>query len=442
MKKIKKIIRNLLFRYYSLSILKKFLLAPMFGLILVLPFYIFVFLNMLEMKQSVNDVNDELLPLQEISFNNILLLEKIVNEMNSAVSAKEVEWIAASDKNADKIRENLNRYIQSSYKKEIKEGFTAFNNYYKTAKEVSAKIIQNDQCYANIENDTKILIQNYNEIDGLFKSLKLKIKNDIEKNFNSLYCNTNFILFNGNFIFSVWFFISTLIILLVYRDIKYKIKKIVDDSKEIASGDVDFEKRLCIVSYDELGQIVKSINIFINKLHKNHEELSDAKKVLDSLYITDRLTNVYNRVKIDEIIDIELKKKKRYDHVCSVILIDVDYFKLVNDTYGHLVGDSILKEFAVLIKESVRDTDFVGRWGGEEFIIVCPQTDQNGALSLAEHLRSKIEEFYFTTVGKKTASFGIATCTDNDDAQSIIDNADKALYRAKGGGRNQVVFYN
>lgn len=396
---------------------------------------------MLEMKQSVNSVNDELMPLQEISFSNILLLEKIVNEMNSAVSAKEVEWIDDSNKNADKIRENLNRYIESIYKEEIKESITAFNNYYQTVKEVSTRMVLNGQCYANIENDTKVLVQNYNKIDGLFKSLKLQIKNDIEKNFNSLYYNTNYILFNGNFIFSIWFFISTLIIFLVYRDIKSKINKIVEDSREIARGDVDFEKRLCIVSYDELGQIVKSINIFINKLHKNHEELSNAKKELDTLYITDRLTNVYNRVKIDEIIDTELKKKKRYNHTCSVILIDVDYFKLVNDTYGHLVGDSILKEFATLLKESVRDTDYVGRWGGEEFIIVCPQTDQNGALSLAEHLRGKIEEFYFTMAGKKTASFGIATCTDKDDITSLIDNADKALYMAKGGGRNQVVYY-
>jgi len=283
------------------------------------------------------------------------------------------------------------------------------------------------------------LVQNYNEIDGLFKSLKLQIKNDIEKNFNALYCDTNYILFNGNFIFSIWFVISTLIIFLVYRDIKHKINKIVEDSKEIARGDVDFEKRLCIVSYDELGQVVKSINMFIDKLHKNHEALSDAKKELDALYITDRLTNVYNRVKIDEIIDTELKKKKRYDHVCSVILIDVDYFKLVNDTYGHLAGDVILKEFATLLKESIRDTDYVGRWGGEEFIIVCPQTDLNGAMSLAENLRSKVEESYFTIVGKKTASFGVATCKEDDTIQSLIDNADKALYRAKNGGRNQVV---
>jgi len=105
---------------------------------------------MLEMKHSVTNVNDELMPLQEISFNNILLLEKIVNEVNSAVTAKEVEWIDDADKNADKIRENLNRYVESSYRKEVKESIIAFDTYYKTLKEVS------DQNHNKIINVIKI----------------------------------------------------------------------------------------------------------------------------------------------------------------------------------------------------------------------------------------------------------------------------------------------
>lgn len=434
MKKIKK----LLSYYHSISILKKFLLAPLFGLILVLPFYFFIFLIMLDMKQYVNDVNSELMPLHEISNGNILLLEKIVNEMNSAVMAKEIDWVASCDKNADKIRDNLNKYANSSYKKEIEETLSAFNNYYQTSRDVSVKIINSSYQYENIENDTKILVQKYNNIDSLFKNLKNKTKTDIEKNINSLYNNTNFILLNGNFIFLTWLIISSIIIFIVYRDLKYKIKRIIDDSNEIAIGDVDFEKRLSIVSYDELGQIIKSINIFIDKLQKNHEELSNAKKELDTLYITDRLTNVYNRIKIDEIIDIELKKKNRFESTFSIILLDIDKFKLVNDTHGHLVGDLILKEFAAILKNNVRDIDFVGRWGGEEFMIVCLQTDENGAVALSENLRVKIETFNFTKVGKMTASFGVSTCKKDDDAKSIVDNADKALYKAKENGRNQV----
>lgn len=434
MKKIKK----LLSYYNSISILKKFLLAPLFGLILVLPFYFFIFLVMLDMKQYVNDVNSELMPLHEISNGNILLLEKIVNEMNSAVIAKEIDWIASCDNNADNIRDNLNRYANSSYKKDIEETLSAFNNYYKTSRDVSVKIINSSYQYENIENDTKNLVQKYNTIDALFKNLKNETKTDIEKNINSLYDSTSFILLNGNFIFLIWLIISSVVIFIVYRDLRYKIKRIIDDSNKIAMGDVDFEKRLCIVSFDELGQIIKSINIFIDKLQKNHEELSNAKKELDTLYITDRLTNVYNRVKIDEIIDIELKKKNRLGSTFSIILLDIDNFKLVNDTHGHLVGDLILKEFADILKNNIRDIDFLGRWGGEEFMIVCLQTDEKGAAALSENLRVKIEEFNFTKVGKMTASFGVSTCKKDDDAKSIIDNADKALYKAKENGRNQV----
>lgn len=442
MHKLRRISQRALFYYQTLSILKKFLLAPVIGIALVLPFYIFIFLSMSDMKESVERANNELIPIYEMSGENILLLENISNEMNSATLAKEISWIDESLKYADTIRDNLTAYKNSSYKEEFQNSLEAFDDYYKKVKEVSKKIIESNHNYKGIEQDTKILIQRYKRVDTLFKNLKAKAKKEIEKNFNSLYENTNYILSKGNQIFFIWFFASAAIILLVYWDISYRIKEIVKSSKEIANGDVDFEKRLCSISYDELGQIVKSINIFINKLHKNHDELSLAKKELDELYIMDRLTNVYNRIKIDEIIEVELKKQKRYKESFSVILLDIDYFKNVNDTHGHLMGDLILKEFALILKDAIRDTDFVGRWGGEEFIIVCPKTDKNGALVLAEHLRDKIENSLFTAVEKKTASFGIAECEDDDDIASIIDNADKALYKAKKNGRNQVICYN
>lgn len=438
MRKIKK----LLYIYRSLSLLKKFLLAPALGLLLVLPFYIFAFFSMNNINNSVKEFNKELNPLQETAYKNIFLLEKAVNDINSAIAAKEIEWIDSAEIHIEEIRENLHKFFQSSYQKDAQEAIKALDAYYKVARDVSQKIIETDNNYRNIESDTKKVIENYKALDTSLKNIKLKIKQDIATSVNFIYESTTFLLLNGNLIFLVWFILSTLIIVIVYRDIKYKINTLVKDSKEIASGDVDFEKRLCIVSYDELGQIIKSINVFINKLHKSHEELSEAKKELERLYITDQLTGVYNRVKIDEIIDIELKKQKRYGYVCSVIMIDIDLFKLVNDTYGHLAGDLTLKEFSALLKSNVRDTDNVGRWGGEEFIIVSPQTDQDGALSLANHLRSKIEEFTFTTVGKKTASFGVASCSEDDDIQSLIDNADKALYRAKNSGRNKVVTHN
>lgn len=442
MDKIKQKILKILFLYKTLSILKKLLLAPLIGIIFVFPFYFFIFLGMLDMKSSVESVNSKLIPIYEMSHENILLLENIANEMNGAVLAKEADWLEISNKSAEAIKKNLSRYKGGDYEKDIQNSIKAFDEYFSTIKKISKKKIENNHNYKGIEQDTKVLIKNYNSVSDLFRNLKSKTKNEIEKNFNSLYENTNNIISSGNKIFFTWVLTSAIIIILVYKDIGYRINEIVKSSKDIAKGDVDFEKRLCSVSYDELGQIVRSINIFINKLHKSHEELSLAKRELDALYITDRLTGVYNRIKIDEIIDIELKNKKnRSDETFSVILIDIDYFKAVNDTYGHLVGDEILKEFAAILKENIRESDFIGRWGGEEFIIVCSKTDQKGAISLAENLKSKIEQFEFKKVGKKTASFGIATCVD-DNITSIIDNADKALYSAKNKGRNQVVCYN
>lgn len=390
------------------------------------------------MKKSVETANTVLIPIYEMSGENILLLENIVNEINSATIAKEVSWIEESAKNADKIRENLSIYKKDDFKDLLK----AFNEYYKKVREVSKKIIQNDHNYKGIEQDTKILLQTYKKVDYLFKNLKEETKKDIEKNFDSLYEITNHIIAKANQVFFIWVVASGAIILLVYLDLRYRIKEIVGSSKEIAKGDVDFEKRLCSISYDELGQIARSINIFINKLHKNHEELTMAKKELDELYIMDRLTGVYNRIKIDEIIEAALKKQKKYKEIFSVILLDIDHFKHVNDTHGHLMGDTVLKDFASILKESVRETDFVGRWGGEEFIIVCPKTDKEGAVRLAQNLRAKIENSLFATQDKKTASFGVAECQEKDDISSIIDNADKALYRAKKSGRNQVVCYD
>lgn len=438
MYKIRQIGKKILFYYKTLSILKKFLLAPLVGIVLVLPFYMFIFLNISDMKKSVESANTVLIPIYEMSGENILLLENIVNEINGATIAKEVSWIEESAKNADKIRENLNTYKGEEFQIILK----AFNEYYEKVKEISIKIIKNDHNYKGIEQETKSLIQKHKKVDYLFKNLKENTKKEIEKNFNSLYENTDYIITKANQIFFIWVIASGAIILLVYLDLRFRIKEIVESSKEIAKGDVDFEKRLCSVSYDELGQIVRSINVFINKLHKNHEELSMAKKELDELYIMDRLTSVYNRIKMDEIIETALKKQKRYKESFSVILLDIDHFKNVNDTHGHLMGDLILKEFASILKENIRETDFVGRWGGEEFIIVCPKTDKEGAVRLAQNLRVKIENSLFATQNKKTASFGVAECQASDNITSIIDNADKALYKAKKSGRNRVVCYD
>lgn len=154
---------------------------------------------------------------------------------------------------------------------------------------------------------------------------------------------------------------------------------------------------------------------------------------------TDILTSLPNRFKLNELLLQEERRSTRYKQEFSVILVDIDHFKEVNDTYGHQVGDAILKEFSNVLINNIRSIDVVGRWGGEEFLVVCPHTDMSGAYALAENLRKAIETHPFPTIGDKTASFGVAVYQENDTFEALFKKVDDALYRAKENGRNQVV---
>lgn len=167
-------------------------------------------------------------------------------------------------------------------------------------------------------------------------------------------------------------------------------------------------------------------------------ELEEKKAELEKLSMTDRLTSLSNRLMLDRVLEAELHRSQRYGSTFSIILLDVDRFKSVNDTHGHPVGDSVLVELAKLLCSRVRDSDVAGRWGGEEFLIVCRDTSADGARILAEKLRVKIGEHSFPVAGCRTSSFGVTGVCKGDTVASMIARADTALYRAKGAGRNRV----
>lgn len=152
----------------------------------------------------------------------------------------------------------------------------------------------------------------------------------------------------------------------------------------------------------------------------------------------DYLTLLYNRRKIHQIIDKEIIRSKRYNSAFAVIMMDIDDFKNINDTHGHNIGDRVLVQFATTLRQTIRESDIAGRWGGEEFLVICPETTIEGALSLAEKLRSTIENTEFTGIDKMTASFGVTGIKHGDKASSMIHRADKALYSAKHAGKNRV----
>lgn len=159
---------------------------------------------------------------------------------------------------------------------------------------------------------------------------------------------------------------------------------------------------------------------------------------LEYLATTDELTGLYNRSRIENNVNDEVERSERYKRGLSIILLDIDNFKSVNDDYGHHVGDVILSEFASVLKDGIRKVDAVGRWGGEEFLIILPETNIKEAENIAEQIRKKIENHIFTVIKHKTSSFGVSEYIQGDNSQSIINRADKALYKAKDCGRNTV----
>ncbi|ADG94362.1 diguanylate cyclase [Arcobacter nitrofigilis DSM 7299] len=184
----------------------------------------------------------------------------------------------------------------------------------------------------------------------------------------------------------------------------------------------------------------KSINEELENIVKERtKELEISNKKLEKLASTDVLTKLLNRGKLNDFLESEINRASRFNHIFGVIIMDIDHFKSTNDIYGHNVGDKVLEEFATILKTKTRVTDIVGRWGGEEFVIICPQTDIEGIKKLAEELRYIIENNSFSIVGNKTASFGITLYCEGDTIKSLISRADKALYRAKEEGRNKVV---
>lgn len=176
------------------------------------------------------------------------------------------------------------------------------------------------------------------------------------------------------------------------------------------------------------------------EVKKRTKEIDEKNRLLEDLAIKDNLTKLYNRNKLDEVLINESNRANRYNHSFGVILVDIDNFKSVNDVYGHQMGDKVLQEFANILQSNSRKTDTVGRWGGEEFLIICSETEFDGILTQAEKLKEKVENFDFSVKEQKTASFGVSLYNKNESVKDMIKRADDALYEAKVAGKNRVKY--
>jgi diguanylate cyclase (GGDEF)-like protein len=192
------------------------------------------------------------------------------------------------------------------------------------------------------------------------------------------------------------------------------------------------------VDYRMVWQIVVGGGLIMLLVLVWNRKLNVLNAQLERLSVTDRLTGLFNRVKLDSALESETLRAQRSGQPFSLIIMDIDHFKQINDTFGHQAGDSVLIEVAQLLQSGTREIDIVGRWGGEEFLVICPHTDSAGACQLAENLRQRMQDYTFSIVGHKTASFGVSSFQSKDQGKDIVARADAALYVAKDSGRNRV----
>lgn len=224
-----------------------------------------------------------------------------------------------------------------------------------------------------------------------------------------------------------------IILFIITKKVFNPFKKIIEITEEINKGNYYIETKDTRIL--EFSIIMKSIS-------KMSEAIKHREEDLVILSTIDKLTEIYNKSKIDDILRTEIENLKRYDSELSIIMVDIDHFKKVNDNLGHDVGDVVLKEVASVLKNNIRQTDFIGRWGGEEFIIICTATSLEEATKLANKIREKVEVYKYSVISNLTASLGVATLMSGEDSKSLFIRVDKALYNAKKLGRNRVEVSN
>jgi diguanylate cyclase (GGDEF)-like protein len=215
------------------------------------------------------------------------------------------------------------------------------------------------------------------------------------------------------------------------------LEKLPPDQRIVTMMGVDMEAKafqVNITKYDDKGSSIITFT--------DITEMIIRQKILQYKAQHDRLTDIYNRQKIDEVLErICGYSTRRKEEVC-VIMFDIDHFKTINDTYGHDIGDKVLKAIATLIKRNIREEDIFGRWGGEEFIVILRHTSLENSSKKAEILREKIASMKHHEIPKVTASFGVTKVLPGESVQSLMKRVDIALYKAKHEGRNRITVSN
>lgn len=429
---------------------------------------VFLFDDNLEMTSSKiteNDYNPTLRPW----YKSAILSNEVIKTMPYAfshINSNGITYAKQIDKSGNVVAiDVLIDDFKSIYKEHIKNDYIDIYIFNNNGEIISSLKEENQFFKSFFEYKKKNLEELVRPTIITFLNKKyivqvIPIKNGDNSEYISIFADYDSILapyelqvFNLLIIFTLTALIMVPIIIYFSGIIIKPIYELVKESLKIKRRRYEsikkVESSILEVSYlssafeDMSESIYKYQNSLEEQVKERTKELIEKNQELLKLSITDKLTEIYNRAKLDKTLQEEFNRSKRYKTEFSVILIDIDFFKKVNDTFGHQIGDDVLKESAQVLKDSIRLTDVLGRWGGEEFLIISPQTNLEGAVKIAEHINNAIKLYKFKTYPNKvTMSIGVASYfEDMSKIEEIVLNADKSLYKAKENGRDRVVYH-
>jgi diguanylate cyclase (GGDEF)-like protein len=206
-------------------------------------------------------------------------------------------------------------------------------------------------------------------------------------------------------------------------------------------GDGDFDVHVPVLDYGEVGYLTQAFNKMVSQLREGRAELAAINVALETLSVTDGLTGLFNHKHLMQTLHTEVARAQRHKHPLSILMIDVDHFKQYNDRFGHQMGDKLLADIAALFKRTTRSIDYVARYGGDEFLLLLHEVASADAMLLADRVRSAVSTATFGSGDHKiTVSIGVASYPEHGEtAEAVLASADAGLYRAKRGGRNEIV---
>lgn len=352
--------------------------------------------------------------LYQVGTNNVLTSDE-VDELTSLVNLYNYQMVCLVGAMDDYLPKKVKNFQESAQQKNVHD--------------IIMNAIQSGVVTVDSKSWFAISTRSVDSLQGILLQELGNFKTAVQKNINKNKLYYYKFMTAITIVCGVILFLTVLIVLRILRPLN-AIVHFVENSIETSS----LTNRIELQLRNEFGVIASGINALMGLADRVIKEK-------EFLAFHDSLTGAYNRLRFNELFHFELQKHIRYNHIFSFVMLDIDHFKKVNDTFGHQAGDNVLKEIVRLAQGSIRINDIFARWGGEEFVLLLPETDANGGVAFSEKIRRKIQEHAFPEVGTVTVSIGLTAFEPGDTLGSMCARADQALYHSKKRGRNTVTLY-